>query len=191
MTILEPGGWRIITSKKVLYYWELRFACIALLTYLWVLMLPVGRNCYWQLSVELIVILSAELYFTLSWLFLWHNNGELCPASIEDTLGFHALSVSVSIAWHSKTHGAEYPITLSFNSGLGLAGEIRAYSTLRIKTQWQLFEYFKLHAVLSAALYVWQNVSNGNRCVEPSRYTRWQIKDLTGGGGRGIVPTSP
>ena len=67
--ILEPRGSRIITSKKVLYYWELRFACMSLLTYFRVLMLPAGRNCYWKLSVELIVILSAELYFTLSWLF--------------------------------------------------------------------------------------------------------------------------
>ena len=71
---------------------------MSLLTYFRVLMLPAGRNCYWKLSVELIVILSAELYFTLSWLFQEHNNGELCPASIEDALGFHALSVSVSIA---------------------------------------------------------------------------------------------
>ena len=67
--ILEPRGSRIITSKKVLYYWELRFARMSLLTYFRVLMLPAGRNCYWKLSVELIVILSAELYFTLSWLF--------------------------------------------------------------------------------------------------------------------------
>ena len=34
---------------------------MSLLTYFRVLMLPVGRNCYWKLSVELIVILLAEL----------------------------------------------------------------------------------------------------------------------------------